>query len=134
MPISAILTATSRRNTVLTATKLARLSKIPNSRDPWALLRTVPGVILDRVNIAGNESGQQSAYRAKGASGNDGVWALDGVAITDMAAIGASPTYFDYDAFQEIQISTSGNDIRQPTGGVGKIGRASCRERVYACV
>jgi hypothetical protein len=95
------------------------LSKIPNSRDPWALLRTVPGVILDRVNVAGNESGQQSAYRAKGASGNDGVWALDGVAITDMAAIGASPTYFDYDAFQEIQISTSGNDIRQPTGGVG---------------
>jgi hypothetical protein len=95
------------------------LSKIPNSRDPWALLRTVPGVILDRVNIAGNESGQQSAYRAKGASGNDGVWALDGVQITDMAAIGASPTYFDYDAFQEIQITTSGNDIRQPTGGVG---------------
>jgi len=95
------------------------LSKIPNSRDPWALLRTVPGVILDRVNVAGNESGQQSAYRAKGASGNDGVWALDGIMITDMAAIGASPTYFDYDAFQEIQISTSGNDIRQTTGGVG---------------
>src|SRR5260221_4097655 len=95
------------------------LAKIPNSRDPWALLRTVPGVILDRVNVAGNESGQQSAYPAKGASGHDGVWALDGVAITDMAAIGASPTYFDYDAFQEIQISTSGNDIRQPTGGVG---------------
>jgi hypothetical protein len=95
------------------------LSKIPNSRDPWALLRTVPGVVMDRVNIAGNESGQQSAYRAKGASGNDGVWSLDGVNVTDMAAIGASPTYFDYDAFQEIQISTSGNDIRQPTGGVG---------------
>ncbi len=95
------------------------LAKVPNSRDPWALLRTVPGVILDRVNIAGNESGQQSSYRAKGASGNDGVWAIDGVTVTDMAAIGASPTYFDYDAFQEIQISTSGNDIRQSTAGVG---------------
>ncbi|HWW92354.1 MAG TPA: TonB-dependent receptor, partial [Vicinamibacteria bacterium] len=95
------------------------LAKIPNSRDPWALLRTVPGVVMDRVNIAGNESGQQSAYRAKGASGADGVWSMDGVNVTDMAAIGASPTYFDYDAFQEIQISTSGNDIRQPTGGVG---------------
>ncbi|HUE89137.1 MAG TPA: hypothetical protein VMO26_23910 [Vicinamibacterales bacterium] len=35
------------------------------------------------------------------------------------AATGASPTYFDYDAFDEIQISTAGNDIRQPTGGVG---------------
>jgi hypothetical protein len=95
------------------------LLKVPNSRDPWALLRTVPGMILDRVNIAGNESGQQSAFRAKGARGADAVWSLDGVNITDMAATGASPTYFDYDAFDEIQISTSGNDIRQPTGGVG---------------
>ena len=34
------------------------LTKIPNSRDPWALLRTVPGIIVDRVNIAGNETGQ----------------------------------------------------------------------------
>jgi len=95
------------------------LLKVPNSRDPWALLRTVPGMVLDRVNIAGNESGQQSAYRAKGARGADGVWNLDGVNITDMAATGAAPTYFDYDAFEEIQISTSGNDIRQPTSGVG---------------
>ncbi len=95
------------------------LAKVPNSRDPWALLRTVPGVVLDRVNIAGNESGQQSLYRAKGARFSDGVWSLDGINITDMAATGASPTYFDYDAFEEIQVSTSGNDIRQPTGGVG---------------
>jgi len=109
----------TKRTGTATVFNQDELAKIPNSRDPWALLRTVPGVILDRVNVAGNESGQQSSYRAKGASGNDGVWALDGVAITDMAAIGASPTYFDYDAFQEIQISTSGNDIRQPTGGVG---------------
>jgi hypothetical protein len=103
-------------STVFTQDELA---KIPNSRDPWALLRTVPGVVMDRVNVAGNESGQQSAFRAKGALGADAVWNLDGVNITDMAAIGASPTYFDYDAFEEIQISTSGNDIRQPTGGVG---------------
>jgi len=95
------------------------LSKVPNSRDPWALLRTVPGVVMDRVNVAGNESGQQSNFRAKGASGNDAVWNIDGINITDMAAIGASATYFDYDAFDQIQISTSGNDIRQATGGVG---------------
>ena len=95
------------------------LSKVPNSRDPWALLRTVPGVVMDRVNIAGNESGQQSSFAAKGSARGDAVWNLDGVNITDMAAIGASPTYFDYDAFEEIQITTSGNDIRQSTGGVG---------------
>jgi hypothetical protein len=95
------------------------LSRVPNSRDPWALLRTVPGVSLDRVNIAGNETGQQSSFVAKGQRQGDSVWTMDGVPITDMATAGASPTYFDYDAFDEIQISTGGNDIRQPTGGVG---------------
>jgi hypothetical protein len=95
------------------------LARIPNSRDPWALLRTVPGVLVDRVNIAGNETGQQSNFVSKGSRRQDAVWTMDGIVITDMAAVGASPTYFDYDAFDEIQISTAGNDIRQPTGGVG---------------
>jgi hypothetical protein len=95
------------------------LLKIPNSRDPWALLRSVPGIIMDRVNIAGNESGQQSNFAGKGSLRTDAVWAMDGVNITDMAALGASPTYFDYDAFEEINISTGANDIRQQTGGVG---------------
>jgi len=95
------------------------LSRVPNSRDPWALLRTVPGVTLDRVNIAGNETGQQASFVAKAGRQGDAVWTMDGIPITDMATSGASPTYFDYDAFEEIQISTSGNDIRQPTGAVG---------------
>ncbi|PWT80312.1 MAG: hypothetical protein C5B57_12425 [Blastocatellia bacterium] len=95
------------------------LAKVPTSRDPWALLRTVPGVMVDRVNIGGNETGQQSNFQAKGTRPADAVWTMDGVVITDMAAIGASPTYFNYDNFEEIQVSTSGQDIRQPTGGVG---------------
>ena len=95
------------------------LSRIPTSRDPWALLRTVPGVVVDRINIAGNETGQQTGYTAKGIPSSQSTWTLDGVVITDSAAVGASPTYFDYDAFEEIQISTAGADIRQPTGGVG---------------
>ena len=97
----------------------AELHSIPTSRDPWALLRTVPGVQMDRVNIAGNETGQQSNFNSKGSSRYDTVWTMDGVIITDMSASGASPSYFDFDAFDEIQISTSGQDIRQPTGGAG---------------
>jgi hypothetical protein len=95
------------------------LSKIPTSRDPWALLRTVPGVQMDRVNIAGNETGQQSNFASKGSTRYDTVWTMDGVVITDMSATGGSPTYFDFDAFQEIQISTSGQSIKQQTGGAG---------------
>ncbi len=104
-----------------TATNFSQneLELIPTSRDPWALLRTVPGVMVDRVNIAGNETGQQSNFQSKGTRPADAVWTMDGVMITDMAAVGASPTYFNYDNFDEIQVSTSGQDIRQPTGGVG---------------
>jgi len=94
------------------------LYKVPQARDPWAVLRTVPGVILDRVNIAGNESGQQAGFVAKGSDPDDSQWSIDGVTVTDMAAIGASPTYFDYDAFEEIQYSTGGNDAKLPTGGI----------------
>src|SRR6185295_16330789 len=87
--------------------------------DPWALMRTVPGALVDRVNIAGNETGQQSNFQVKATRPADAVWTLDGVVITDMAAIGSSAAYFNYDNFEEIHVSTAGQDIRQPTGGVG---------------
>jgi hypothetical protein len=79
----------------------------------------VPGVVVDRINIAGNETGQQTNYSGKGTLGRESTWTMDGVVITDMSATGASPSYFDYDAFDEIQISTSNHDIRQPTSGIG---------------
>ncbi len=97
----------------------AELADIPTSRDPFALARTVPGVLVDRVNIAGNETGQQSNFVSKATRPQDAVWMMDGVNVTDMAAVGASPTYFNWDEFQEVQISTTGQDIRQPTGGMG---------------
>jgi hypothetical protein len=95
------------------------LVQIPTSRDPWALMRTVPGVIVDRVNVAGSESGQQSNVFSKGADAKDTSWSLDGVVITDMAAIGASPSYYTFDTFDEVSFATGGNDVRVATGGLG---------------
>jgi len=104
-----------------TATNITadELNKIPTSRDPFALMRSVPGVLVDRVNIGGNETGQQSNFAMKGTRPQDAVWTLDGIVVTDMTLLGSSPTYFNFDNFQEIQISTSGQDITQPTGGLG---------------
>ena len=82
-------------------------------------MRSVPGVLVDRVNIGGNETGQQSNFTMKGTRPQDAVWTLDGIVVTDMTLAGASPTYFNFDNFQEIQVSTSGQDITQPTGGLG---------------
>jgi len=95
------------------------LTQTPQSRDPWAVLKTVPGVMVDRVSIAGNEAGQQSVFSAKGASPNDSVYTYDGIVITDSACGGCSSMYYDFDAFDQIKVDTGGNDLSVMTGGVG---------------
>jgi hypothetical protein len=97
----------------------AELEGTPQSKDPWAALKTVPGVVVDRVNVGGNESGQQSGFIGKGTTGLDTMWNLDGMVITDVNSGGASSSYYDFNAFEEVNISTGGNDLRQQTGGIG---------------
>jgi hypothetical protein len=107
-----------KRGTATTMTT-EELTNVPNARDPWGVLKNVPGVLLDRVNIAGNENGQQASVAGKGSTTGDKMWNLDGLAITDMSATGASPTYFDFGAFQEITVSTGGSDLNVQSGGIG---------------
>ena len=95
------------------------LRDVPNSRDPWGIMNQVPGALVDRVNIAGNENGQQASVAGKGSYAGDRVWTIDGLVVTDMSATGASPTYYDFDAFQEINVSTGGGDLAMQTGGFG---------------
>jgi hypothetical protein len=104
-----------------TATTLtvAELEGTPQSKDPWAVLKSVPGIVVDRVNVGGNESGQQSGFIGKGTTGLDTMWNLDGIVITDVNSGGASSSYYDFNAFEEVNISTGGNDLRQQTGGIG---------------
>ncbi|HEY7113566.1 MAG TPA: TonB-dependent receptor, partial [Thermoanaerobaculia bacterium] len=84
------------------------LRAIPNARDPWVVLQSAPGVQIDRINVAGSESGQQSNFAGKGSTA--GTFAVDGVNLTDMSALGASAGYFDFDSFQEMQVITGGAD------------------------
>ncbi|HEX4953645.1 MAG TPA: TonB-dependent receptor [Thermoanaerobaculia bacterium] len=94
------------------------LSKVPTARDPWSLLSQAPGVQVDRFNVGGNESGQQSNFLGVGSSGRDNVFAIDGVVLTDMNAVGASATYFDFGAYEEVQFTVSSTDVSVATGGV----------------
>jgi hypothetical protein len=93
------------------------LEKIPTARDPWAIVTQTPGVLSDRINVGGNESGQQAVFTAPGVSDDENSFAVDGVLITDMAAIGSSPTYYDFDQFEEMQVSTGGTDIEKVSAG-----------------
>jgi len=93
------------------------LEKIPTARDPWAIVTQTPGVLSDRINVGGSESGQQAVFTAPATTDDENSFAVDGVLITDMAATGSSPTYYDFDQFEEIQVSTGGTDIEKVSAG-----------------
>jgi hypothetical protein len=94
------------------------LEKIPTARDPWALLPSVPGVLLDRVNVGGNYSATQAGFVGPGTMQSQAVWSLDGMVITDMTAAGTTPGFFDFDSFEDVQVTTGGSDASLATGGV----------------
>ena len=95
-----------------------QLKSIPTARDPWVVLQQVPSVQVDRTNVAGSESGQQSQYIGKGVDAGQNAWLVDGVTVTDMSATGSSSTYYDFDAFQEMQAVTGGSDPSISVPGV----------------
>jgi hypothetical protein len=94
------------------------LDKVPTARDPWSLLSQAPGVLVDRINVGGNESGQQSNFLGVGSGSRDNTFAVDGVVLTDMNAVGGSATYFDFGAFEEVQFTVSSADVTVQTSGV----------------
>ena len=101
-----------------TSVSKVELEKIPSGRDPWSVMQSTPAIQVDRINVGGSQSGQQSVYVAKGAQSTDNTWNVDGVNITDMGATGSTPLYFDFDSFEEMQVTTGGSDPRIMTPGV----------------
>ena len=93
----------------------ARLENIPSARDPWVIIEQTPGMVMDRQNVGGNESGQQSTFVTRGTSFTQNIWNYDGVNITDNAAQGATPMYYDFGAFDEVNITTGGQDTSMQT-------------------
>ena len=91
------------------------LSSIPTSGDPWAVLIMAPGVLTDRIDIGGTRA-QQSTYTAPGVPFDQGSFVLDGADVTHPVG-GESATYFDFEQFEQIDISTGGNDITKMTAG-----------------
>src|SRR5688572_9962334 len=105
------------RQTLTTSISFDELQRVPSARDPWVVLQPVPGVVVDRVTVGGAESGQQSNVLAKGAGVAENTWNLDGIPVTDLAATGSSPTYYNFDMFQEMSVTTGGASPTKPTPG-----------------
>ena len=100
------------RKTVTGATlEEKELQKIPTARNIWATLWAVPGVVTNQVNVGGNTAVQAGPV-SKGVSGV--TYNLDGADIT---VGGLSPTFYNFDSFQEMQVVTGGSDVTLLNGG-----------------
>jgi hypothetical protein len=95
------------------------LQGTPGGRDVWSLVEyKVPGLVTNRPDVGGAAGGLQASFVARGTPSSQNVQFLNGVNITSPSAPGASNLYYDYDAFEEMQISTGAHDISVPSAGV----------------
>ena len=87
------------------------LQQIPSARNVWATLWASPGVVSNQVNVGGNTAVQASPV-SKGTEG-----ATYNLAGSDITLGGLSPTFYNFDSFQEIQVITGGSDVTLLNGG-----------------
>jgi hypothetical protein len=91
----------------------------PGGRDIWGLLEAkVPGLVMSRPDVGGTSGGLQGTFSARGTTSTQNTSFLNGINVGDPAAIGAAGFYYDFDAFDDIQVSTGSHDITVPTSGV----------------
>jgi len=113
--IAATPVVETKRTTVAENITRDVLQSLPTSRDPWVILQQAPGVMVDRENVGGSESGQMAGFYSKG--GGSEMWSIDGASIEDPSSV-SSITYFDFDAFEEMNVTLGGGDVTVATGGV----------------
>jgi hypothetical protein len=92
-----------------------QLQGLPSSRDPWFVLQMTPSIFVDRENMAGSESGQMAAFMARGTTSNE--WTTDGIQTTDLSSASA-PGYYDFDSFEEMNVSIGQLDVEHRAPGV----------------
>jgi hypothetical protein len=95
------------------------IQSTPGGRDIWALVEyKVPSLLITRPDVGGTSGGLQGTYNARGTTTAQNSQYLNGINVGDPSAIGAAGYYYDFDAFDDIQVSTGAHDITVPTGGV----------------
>ena len=114
---SPVVDTTSANTSVNLSEQL--LQQTPGGRDIWSLVEyKVPSLLITRPDVGGTSGGLQGTFNARGTPSSQNTSYLNGINVGDPAAIGAAGFYYDFDAFEDIQVSTGAHDISVPTGGV----------------
>lgn len=91
------------------------LENIPSARDPWQIINMTPGVQAG-LNVGGSSSGQQVGLTSRGTGANV-QWNLEGGSVTDLSS-NSSPSYFNFDSFEQIQVVNGGGDVSIQSSGL----------------
>ena len=73
---------------------------------------------MSRPDVGGTSGGLQGGFSARGTNAQQNTLYLNGVNVGDPAAIGFAGFYYDFDALDDVQVSTGAHDITVPTSGV----------------
>lgn len=112
-------TVDTTASTVSTTLDQQLLQSTPGGRDIWSIAEyKIPGLSTNRPDVGGNQGGLQAGMSARGTSNGQNTQFLNGINVGDPAAIGYTQFYYDYDAFEEIQVSVGAQDLSVPSGGL----------------
>src|SRR5262245_38389466 len=92
------------------------LDTLPTGNDLWSIGRLVPGVMLNKYDIGGSESVEQSGLTAPGSRGGEREFSIDGLNVLRPGnSIG---NYYDTNMFQEMNYQVGNISAETGYGGV----------------
>jgi len=94
------------------------LAKIPSARDLWNTMQQVPGLVVPRENVGGFESTQLGSMQVHGSGASSVQHNVNGVDMTLMHQDNIGAGYYSTDAYEEIQVTTSGISAEHSRGGL----------------
>ncbi len=96
------------------------LESLPTSRSMWQVMSLAPGIRVTGADVGGTAAGTQQNYSNYGTSTGGNKPSIDGVDTREDA--GGAGFYYDYGAFQEVQIKAMGNDAEMAVPGTQFLG------------
>jgi hypothetical protein len=96
------------------------LESLPTSRSMWQVMSMAPGIRVTGADVGGTAAGTQQNYSNYGTSTGGNKPSIDGVDTREDA--GGAGFYYDYGAFQEVQIKAMGNDAEMAVPGTQFLG------------
>ncbi|MDO8836852.1 MAG: carboxypeptidase-like regulatory domain-containing protein, partial [Vicinamibacterales bacterium] len=119
--VTAVSTVVDIRTTSV-STNLGKeaLESLPTSRSMWQVMNLAPGLRVSGADVGGTAVGTQQNYSNYGTSTGGNKPMIDGVDTREDA--GGAGFYYDYGAFQEVQIKAMGNDAEMATPGTQFLG------------